>query len=90
LDVLESTDKNGDIIKGYHIRLKGITKEGLLHASKDYKDDYLGLFSDLSNGVEKDMILNPFNKDKNHEKVLFDFNKGRVSTRKEFIRKVKF
>lgn len=101
LDVLESKDDQGNIIKGYHIRLKGITKEGLEHTAKEYinKDDpegYLGLYNFLL-GVDKkgkpnkkQIILNPINKDKNEKKVLFEFKDGRVKTRKEFIRIVSF
>ena len=90
LDVLESKDKDGNTINGFHIRLKGITEEGLLQVSKKYKDSYLGLYTDLAKGIEKDIILNPFNEEENKQKVLFEFKDGTVSTRKEFIRKVKF
>lgn len=90
LDVLESKDKNGKMITGYHIRLKGITEEGLHEASKKYKDSYLGLYKDLANGTEKSIILNPFNHEENKQKVLFEFKMGKVSTKNEFIRKVKF
>lgn len=90
IDCLESVDKNGDKITGFHIRLKGITKEGLEHESKKYSDSYFGLYSDLSKGMDKNIVLNPFNKDENRQKVLFNFKNGMVSTKKEFIRKVKF
>ena len=90
IDVLESKDKDGNIINGYHIRLKGITEEGLLKASKEYKNDYLGLYTDLAKGTKKRIVLNPFNPDENKQKVLFEFKAGRVSTRKEFIREVAF
>lgn len=90
IDVLESKDKDGNIIKGYHIRLKGITEEGLLKASKEYVNSYEGLYTDLAHGIEKSIVLNPFNEDENKHKVLFEFKMGKVSTKKEFIRKVKF
>ena len=90
IDILESVDNLGNIITGTHIRLKGITTEGLEHAAKEYDNGHIGLYEDLSKGIEKKFILNPFNIDTNKNKVLFEFKQGRVSTRKEFIRKVKF
>jgi hypothetical protein len=90
LDVLESVDSEGKTINGYHIRMKGVTSEGLLHASKNYENGYLGLYEDLASGTEIAMTLNPFNIETNQEKVLFQFKSGRVSTRREFIRTVKF
>ena len=90
MDFLESKDENGNTINGYHIRLKGITKEGLEHESKKYHNSYLGLYEDLAKGIEKKIILNPFNEDENKQKVLFEFKNGKVSTRDEFIREVSF
>jgi hypothetical protein len=90
IDCLESKDRNGNIITGHHIRLKGITSEGLEHEAKKYKDGYFGLYEDLAKGIEKEIILNPYNEEENKTKVLFEFKAGTVSTRKEFIRKVKF
>jgi len=37
LDILESKDKNGITITGFHARLKGITKEGLNFEAKKYE-----------------------------------------------------
>ena len=90
IDVLESKDENGKTINGYHIRLKGITKEGLEEQAKKYNNSYLGLYEDLAKGKEIEITLNPFNKDENKQKVLFDFKNGKVFTKKEFKRKVKF
>ena len=90
MDYLESTDKDGNIINGFHTRLKGITREGMKHTAKEYKDGYMGLYTDLAKGIEKNMVLNPFDEDNNSQKVLFEFKKGTVSFKKEFIRKVKF
>lgn len=90
LDVLESKDKDGNIITGTHIRLKGITEEGLAHTSKEYADGYFGLYKDLAKGTKKKIILNPFNEDENKQKVMFEFIEGRVRTRKEFTREVSF
>jgi len=95
IDSLESTDKDGKTITGHHIRLKGITEAGLEHTAKTYSEDkktpdYFKMYEDLAQGTEKSIILNPFNPDKNQNKVLFEFKEGKVSTRKEFSRKVKF
>jgi hypothetical protein len=90
MDCLESKDKDGNRITGFHIRLKGITKEGLEHSAKEYKNGYVGLYEELAQGVKKRMILNPFNIEKNKNKVLFEFKEGTVRTKKEFIREVKF
>jgi hypothetical protein len=90
IDSLESTDKDGNTITGHHIRLKGITEEGLEHTAKQYDGGYFELYEDLAKGTEKEIVLNPFNPEKNKNKVLFEFKAGKVSTRKEFTRKVKF
>jgi len=90
MDCLESVDKNGKIVHGFHIRLKGITKAGLEHEAKKYDDSYLGLYKELATGAKLNMVLNPFNKDENEQKVLFEFKNGNVSTRTQFIRQVKF
>ena len=94
IDVLESTNIKGKTITGTHIRLKGITKEGIEYSSKEYSKnntpEYFKFFEDLSLGVSKSIILNPLNPETNKKKVMFDFNKGSVSTRGEFRRIVQF
>lgn len=94
IDVLEAVvEKDGvynRTIHGTHHRLKGITKEGINHTAKKYKDSYYGLYSDLAKGNELKIVLNPFDTDENKEKVLFEFKKGLVSTKDEFVRSVKF
>ena len=95
IDCLESKDKNGNKITGHHIRLKGITEAGLEHTAKTYSEDgkipeYFKMYEDLAKGTPKKIILNPYNKETNSQKVLFEFNGGNVGTRKEFIREVKF
>ena len=96
---MESVDSLGNKITGTHIRLKGITEAGLEHTAKEYMSKlggdtlnhgYFGLYQDLAKGTKKKIILNPFDKDKNKNKVLFEFKQGRVSTRKEFAREVSF
>ena len=95
IDYLESTDKDGKIINGYHIRLKGITEAGLKHTAKEYSTngitpEYFKLYEDFARGTIKDIVLNPWNEETNKNKVLFEFKLGKVSTKKEFKRKVKF
>jgi len=90
IDLLESKDKDGNIIKGHHIRLKGITEEGLKDASKKYKNGYEGLYTDLARGEEIEITLNPLDEDDNKQKVMFEYKDGKVRTRKTFTRKVKF
>jgi hypothetical protein len=84
LDCLESKDKDGNTIKGFHIRLKGITEAGLEYEANKYEKSYEGLYDELCEGKEINMLLNP------KDKVLFKFNKGNVETKSEFFRKVKF
>ena len=89
IDHLESTDKDGNTINGYHIRLKGITSESIVHHSKEYNTPF-EMFEHLAKGNNKIMTLNPFNPDTNHQKVLFEFLQGGVRTRKEFNRMIRF
>ena len=92
MDYLESKDKDGKTITGFHIRLKGITEEGLDLAASEYKNGYIGLYQDLAKGKMKKMVLNPYDKVNNKKKALFEFKNGRVKTRPsdQFIREVKF
>ena len=86
--------KDNNIINGNHIRLKGITEQGIDDRAKDYnkfgKDKYFKMFEDLAKGKKIGYILNPFNPEENRQKVLFEFKEGKVSTRKEFIREIQF
>mgnify|MGYP003111349512 FL=1 len=102
MDKLITKDKKGNDMFGYHIRLKGITEEGLLHAAKKHNDNkafknikdqmngYWKLYNHLAEGNEVSFVLNPEDKDNNAKKVLFDFKDGRVCTKKEFTRTVDF
>jgi hypothetical protein len=70
IDKLESRDKDGNAIYGYHIRMKGITSASIDYTaklnSKDNELDYMGLYNklfdgqtinfDLLCGGEKDMF----------------------------------
>lgn len=89
IDVLESTDNKGDIITGFHIRLKGITQEGIDDQAK-LCGGYFPMFKRLADGEALDFTLNPYNEENNSQKVLFEFINGSVSTRTEFKRLVQF
>lgn len=84
LDCLESKDKDGNKITGFHIRLKGITEEGLNYEASKYPNSFEGMYEDLANGKELNILLNP------KDKVLFEYKKGFVNTKGNFYRKVKF
>jgi hypothetical protein len=83
IDSLESVDKDGNKITGFHIRLKGITKEGLEHEAKKYKNSYWDLYVDLARGKRKKILLNPFNKDNNSKKETFHYKAGKVLFRND-------
>ncbi len=89
IDVLESTNSEGDTINGLHIRLKGITQEGIEHQAK-LCEGHFNMFTRLADGEALDFTLNPYNEENNSQKVLFEFINGNVSTRTEFKRLVQF
>jgi len=84
MDYLESKDKNGNTINGYHVRLKGITEAGLNAKASEYNNSFTGLYEDLAKGNKVKILLNP------KDKVLFEYKKGTVSTKGDFFRNVKF
>ena len=87
LDVLESKNKQGETITGYHIRMKGITQEGLdYHVNKFFGGNYLTFYEALGKGNEMELILNP------SEKVMFEYTMHGVQTRETgaFKRTLKF
>lgn len=89
LDVLESVDENGDKITGHHIRLKGITEAGLKHSAKNH-GSYEALYESLAKGEKEKFVLNPYDEEEESQKVMFQYVKGGVMTRKEFCRDVSF
>jgi len=90
MDKLEGFDADGKKLSGYHIRLKGITPDGILYESRSYEDDYLGLYKYLALSNTKIFTLNPAFEDENRKKTLFEYVKGAVRTRAKFTRSVKF
>ena len=89
-DKLESKDKDGNKIQAHHIRMKGITKEGIDHQAKKYKNGVDGLYEHLSKGNAVEFLMNPFNEEANSQKVLFQYVDSKVNFRDEFKRVVKF
>jgi len=89
LDVLESTDENGNTIEGEHVRLKGITEAGLVNSSKKY-GSCLELYRRLAKGHSESFVLNPYDEETHSKKVLFEFKNGSVKTRGLFTRECKF
>jgi hypothetical protein len=89
IDVLESKNKDGEIINGYHLRMKGIPDASLKYAAeKDFGGDYYKLYEFLSTGKEYEFILNPYD-----YKVSFQYLQGggiRTRQTQEFKRVVKF
>ncbi len=90
MDVLEAKDVKGKTVTGYHIRLKGITEQGLIQQARKYDNSYTGLYEDLAKGTEINFCLNPYDEVNEKQKVLFDFNKGSVQPKATFNRNVKF
>lgn len=85
IDVLSGLNEENNIIIGYHMRLKGITKSGLEKASKEHGGN-LELYKKLMSGQEIKFILNP-----EGAMPIFKYdNKKGVYFASEMIRKLKF
>jgi len=95
IDILQC---DGKIISQQHLRMKGITKEGLEHTQRKYDNTWdtkditkmgaMPLYLDLAKGNEVKILLNPLLDGK--QKVLFDISKGQIKTKDEFYRTAKF
>lgn len=88
IDYLESTNDKGDIINGYHMRMKGISEDALKYASETYfNNDYFKLYEYLSEGNQQEFILNPYK-----YSVSFEYIKNGIRSRnyQEFKRICKF
>jgi len=60
IDCLESTDKKGNTIKGYHYRMKGVNTQGIKHCADTYfKGNIFKVYKHLSKGNEQEFVLNP-------------------------------
>jgi hypothetical protein len=88
IDLLESTNDKGEIINGYHMRMKGISEDALKYASETYfNNDYFKLYEYLSEGNQQEFILNPYK-----YSVSFEYIKNGIRSRnyQEFKRICKF
>lgn len=94
-DLLRGRNSKGEIIYKDHIKLKGITKEGIDEAVNRYggyerigngKNGVDHLFEALARGDKVYFILNPYDRLNNKQKVCFEYKYGKVHTRKEFRR----
>lgn len=85
IDLLESTDENGNKINGLHYRLKGMTTAGIEHSAEKFGGDIFKLYEHLINN-EMLMTLNP------KDKFMIEYAGKRAITRKEgeFTRMIKF
>jgi len=90
IDVIEGKDKNGMVLHDTHFRLKGITLEGIEHQAKKFNNDFFMMYKELSSSKPLNFLLNPYDKENNKQKVLFDFKNGIVKTKSEFYRELKF
>ncbi len=95
IDILQC---DGKTIPQQHLRMKGITAEGLEHTQRKYDNTWdtkditkmgaMPLYLDLAKGNEVKILLNPLLDGK--QKVLFDISKGQIKTKDEFYRTAKF
>jgi hypothetical protein len=88
IDILEGKNEKGELIKGNHIRMKGVNFQGLEHrCNETFKGDFLKMYKYLAKGNEVNFILNP-----EGYKPSFDFKHNKVCTINtgDFIRSVKF
>jgi hypothetical protein len=83
----ETKDENGSLIYDYHIRMKGMNKRGIIHrADVDYGGDVMKVYEDLYEGKEIEFDLCG-----GGQMPTFDYqSNGTISSKMEFIRKIKF
>ena len=85
-DKLKAHDKNGNVIYGYHFRMKGVPSDCIEYkADEDFKNDLIKLYEELfdyQDGINFDMLAC-------HPK--FQFNKDMtINSRSKFKRLIKF
>ena len=86
-DRLKSKDKDGKVIYDYHIRMKGVPVDSIIHkADEEFNGDVIKLYNHLyndPNGLEFDLLAGG--------KVRFEFNKDMtINNKNNFKRRVKF
>jgi len=87
IDELQGEDNNGNIIKGHHIRLKGIPNSTIIYEAKNnYKNNPMNIYEDLYKGKKINFDLT-----NDGTKPNFEFDKSyNVKTKYQFNREIKF
>ena len=87
IDLLQGLDEKGNTVYDYHIRMKGVASQAVLHEAEiNYDYDVLEIYKKLYN--EEPII---FDMGCGGKKINFEFNKNMtVSTNLDFKRKVQF
>ena len=84
-DVLQGRDPNtGEIINGYHYRMKGVPQRSIAHYCKHHNIEIIDLYKQMFKGkaVTFDLLA---------DSVSFEYMKdGTVRSRRKFLRTVKF
>lgn len=84
-DKLKGEDKNGKIIYGFHIRMKGVPEDSILYkAEKEYGGDVMAIYKNLYDGAEVEFDLLA-------KKPKFDLKSNMtIVSKASFIRKINF
>ena len=84
-DKLRGVDENGEYVYGFHIRMKGVPEDSILHkAETEYDGDVMEIYKDLFNGIQLDFDLLA-------KKPKFELKKDMtIVSKAKFIRKIKF
>jgi len=83
----ETKDDEGNLIYDYHVRMKGMNKRGIVHrANADFDGDIMAVYKKLYTGEEIEFDLCG-----GGQMPTFDYqSNGTISSKMEFIRKIKF
>jgi hypothetical protein len=84
-DKLRGVNDKGEYVYGFHIRMKGIPEDSILHkAEQEYNGDVMELYKALYNGEELEFDLLA-------KKPKFDLRSDMtIISKDEFVRKIKF
>jgi hypothetical protein len=86
IDCLVGKDKDGNEIRGNHIRMKGVSTENITYIAEQNKCEVYDLYNRMYNGESIEFDLT-----NGGNKKIFEFNKNMsVSYNKEFKRVIKF
>lgn len=83
----ETKDDQGNLIYDYHVRMKGMNNRGIVHrANEDFGGDLMRVYKKLYQGEEIEFDLCG-----GGQMPTFDYqSNGTISSKYEFIRKIKF